>query len=404
MPKLSSVQVRNAKPRAKPYKLYDEAGLFLLVTPTGKPKWRMRYVVGGKEKLLSFGTYPVLSLADARAARNEARKQMALSIDPAQARRDNRLAATGREAFEALAREYVETRKDWSEQTRATRLRRLEVHIFPWLGQIPAADIKPAGLLPHLRRVEGRGNVELSHRMLQLCSQVFRFGVSTGRCDRDPAPDLRGALTPVKERHHAAVTEPRKFGELLRAIDGYQGTFTVKCALRLAPLVFLRPGELRHATWDEIDLEAGDWRIPAGRMKLPAPHIVPLAEQSIATFRELEPLTGPSGFVFPSMRTAERPMSENTVNAALRRLGYSKEEMTGHGFRSTASTLLNEAGWSRDAIERQLAHQERDKVRAAYNFDDYLPERRQMMRAWADYLDGLKSGATIVPLRHGAGA
>ncbi|MGH8590633.1 MAG: tyrosine-type recombinase/integrase, partial [Gammaproteobacteria bacterium] len=238
--------------------------------------------------------------------------------------------------------------------------------------------------------IEARGAIDTAHRVLQNCGQVFRFAVATGRAVRDPAADLRGALATVRGSHFASITEPKDIGALLRAIDGYQGTFPVRCALRLAPLTFVRPGELRAAEWPEFDLDAAEWRIPAERMKMRAIHIVPLSAQALAVLRELHPLTGTGHYVFPSVRTHDRPMSENTVNAALRRLGYAKDEMTGHGFRSMASTLLNEQGWHRDAIERQLAHGERDAVRAAYNYAEHLPERRRMMQAWADYLDGLK--------------
>ncbi|MGH6885504.1 MAG: tyrosine-type recombinase/integrase, partial [Geminicoccales bacterium] len=241
-----------------------------------------------------------------------------------------------------------------------------------------------------LRRIEARGAIDTAHRVLQNCGQVFRFAVATGRAVRDPAADLRGALVTVRGSHFASITEPKAIGALLRAIGGYQGTHIVRCALRLAPLTFVRPGELRAAEWPEFDLDAAEWRIPAERMKMRAIHLVPLSAQAVGILRELRPLTGTGRYVFPGERTPTRPMSENTVNAALRRLGYSKDEMTGHGFRSMASTLLNEQGWHRDAIERQLAHGERDAVRAAYNYAEHLPERRRMMQAWADYLDGLK--------------
>jgi len=290
-----------------------------------------------------------------------------------------------------VAREWFERySKKWAASHGDRIIRRLERDIFPWIGHRPVGEISAPDLLMVLRRIENRGAIETSHRALQNCSRVFRYSVATGRAERDPSGDLRGALTPVREKHHASITEPKGVGELMRAIEGYQGSVITKCALRLAPLVFVRPGELRRAEWEEFDLEGGEWRIPASRMKAREKHIVPLSRQAVAILRELHAATGDNRFLFPGARTNGRSMSENTVNAALRRLGYSREEMTGHGFRSMASTLLNEQGWNRDAIERQLAHGERNSVRAAYNFAEHLPERRRMMQAWADYLDQLR--------------
>jgi integrase len=268
----------------------------------------------------------------------------------------------------------------------------LEINIFPWLGARPIKAITAAELMAALRRIEGRGANETAHRAMQVCGRVFRFAVATGRAERDPSRDLSGALAPVKEKHLASITDPQEVGALLRAIDAYNGEWITRCALRLAPLVFVRPGELRHARWSEINFDKAEWRIPATRMKMRVQHIVPLSTQAIAVLRDLEQLTGKFDFAFPGTRSRERPMSENTVTAALRRMGYSGDDMTGHGFRSMASTLLNEQGWNRDAIERQLAHGERDAVRAAYNYAQHLPERREMMQAWADFLDHLKAG------------
>nr|WP_291514967.1 site-specific integrase [Abyssibacter sp.] len=278
-------------------------------------------------------------------------------------------------------------------------IRRLEANIFPWIGREPINALTAAAMLATLRRIESRGRVETAHRTMQNCSQIFRYAVATGRAERDPTQDLRGALPPTKQTHFASVREPKEVAALLRAIDGFTGTFTVKTALQLAPLVFVRPGELRGARWAEIDLDAAEWRIPAERMKKRAPHVVPLSEQAVAILRELEPLTGRGELVFPGVRDRKKSISENTINAALRRLGYDRQQMTGHGFRSIASTLLNEQGWNRDAIERQLAHAERDSVRAAYNYAEHLGERRKMMQAWSDYLDGLKRGADVVPIK-----
>ena len=280
--------------------------------------------------------------------------------------------------------------------------RRLERNIFPNLGGRPIADITSRELLGVLRKVESRGAIETAHRTKQNCSQVFRYAVATGRAERDPTIELRGALTPSRERHHPSITDPKGIGGLLRAIDGYDGSLVTKCALRLAPLTFVRPGELRRAEWAEFNLDKAEWRIPPERMKMRELHIVPLSAQAVDAVKELQPLTGRGKYVFPGARTNGRPMSENTVNTALRRLGYSKDQMTGHGFRSMASTHLNEHGWHRDAIERQLAHAERDGVRAAYNFAEHLPERRRMMQAWADYLDALKAGAKVTAFRKAA--
>ncbi len=270
----------------------------------------------------------------------------------------------------------------------------MERNVFPLLGNKPITEVTAPILLACLRKIEQRGAIYLAHKTREYCGQVFRYAVATGRAERDPSGDLKGALQPFKHENHAALTDPRKVGELLRAIDSYTGQFVTACALKMAPLVFVRPGELRHAEWSEFDLDAKEWRIPAEKMKMREVHIVPLSDQVLAVLAVLHPVTGNGKYLFPSLRTGDRPMSENTVNAALRRLGYGTDEMTGHGFRSIATTLLNEQGWNRDAIERQLAHAERDQVRAAYNRAEHLPERRKMMQGWADYLDDLKKGAT----------
>jgi integrase len=399
---LTDPAIRNAKPRERPYKLGDAGGLFLLVTPAGAKWWRLKYRFGGKAKLLSLGVYPQVSLKEARAKRDEARKQLAAVVDPSAARKAAKAARGGEDSFEAVVREWHGKHAPrWAPGHAGKIIGRFERDIFPWLGVRPVPEITAPALLEVLRRIEARGAIETAHRAHQNCGRVFRYAIATGRAERDPAADLRGALPPVKEKHHASLTDPKAIGALLRAIDGYQGSFISQSALRLAPLTFVRPGELRKAEWSEIDLDAAEWRIPAERMKMKAPHIVPLSAQALGILRELHPLTGTGHYVFPGLRTPTRPMSENTVNAALRRLGYAKDEMTGHGFRSMASTLLNEQGWHRDAIERQLAHGERDAVRAAYNYAEHLPERRRMMQAWADYLDGLKNGAQVVAL-HGA--
>ncbi|MGH8586821.1 MAG: tyrosine-type recombinase/integrase [Gammaproteobacteria bacterium] len=399
---LTDTAIRNAKPGEKPVKLFDEGGLYLILTPAGGRWWRFDYRFAGKRRTLSMGVYPAVGLKQARDKRDAGRKQLAAGIDPGLVRKAERSADA--DSFEAVAREWhAKYAPRWVPGHASKIIGRFERDIFPWLGARPVREITAPELLEVLRRIESRGAIETAHRAHQNCGRVFRYAVATGRAERDPAADLRGALPPAEEKHHAAITDPKAIGALLRAIDGYQGSFVTQCALRLAPLTFVRPGELRKAEWSEIALMSAEWRIPAERMKMRAVHIVPLSRQALAVLHELRPLAGSGRYVFHGLRTPTRPMRENTVNAALRRLGYAKDETTGHGFRSMASTLLNEQGWHRDAIERQLAHGERDAVRAAYNYAEHLPERRRMMQAWADYLDTLKNGAEVVPL-HGRSA
>ncbi|WP_027190866.1 tyrosine-type recombinase/integrase [Fundidesulfovibrio putealis] len=401
---LTDIAVRNAKPGEKKIRLRDERGLFLEVSAgkDGKPRkwWRFRYKLNGRENMLSLGVYPDVTLKDARDRRDETRRLISQGIDPAQARKSAKTEeAENGETFERIAREWwAKFQPTWTEEHGGQILRRLELNVFPWIGSRPIKDITAPEILKLARRIESRGALEMAHRTIQGCGQIFRYGIATGRCERNPAADLRGALPPVKEKHHPSITDPKAIAPLLRAMDAYQGSPITGCALRLAPLVFVRPGELRHAEWAEINIEAKEWRIPGHKMKMREQHIVPLARQALVIIEELHPLTGHGKYLFPSMRTLDRPMSENTVNGALRRLGYTKDELTGHGFRSMASTLLNEQGWNRDAIERQLAHAERDNIRAAYNYAEFLPERRKMMQAWADYLDSLKTGAKVTPL------
>jgi integrase len=396
---LTDTASRNAKSKLKPYKLADEKGLYLLVNRTGK-YWRFDYRHEGKRKTLALGVYPDVTLKEARSKRDEARNQLAAGIDPGAQRAATKTAAT--DTFEALAREWHQRNLSrWTPKHGASLLVWLVNDTFPWIGAKPIREIVATDLLAVLRRMEERGAVSSAHRVRQVCGQVFRYCVATGRADHDPSAALRGALSVAPTKHHSSITDPKAAGGLLRAIEVYQGAFVTKQALRLAPLVFVRTGELRNAEWSEIDLESAEWRIPAGKMKMRDPHIVPLSRQAVAILRELHPLTGGGRYVFPSARTpnGERCMSENAVLAALRRMGYGKNEMTGHGFRSMASTLLNEQGWHRDAIERQLAHSERNAVRAAYNYAEHLQERRKMMQAWADYLDGLRKGADVIPIR-----
>ncbi len=375
------------------------------LAPNGGKWWRLKYRHAGKEKRLSLGVYPHVALKQARERRDAAKKLLANGVDPSEQRKAHRAAVTERAAnsFEAVGREWFTSfSKKWVKGHSDKILRRLEHNVYPYVGGRPIAEITSKEMLVVLRKVESRGAIETAHRTKQNCSQVFRYAVATGRADRDPTVELRGALTPTSERHHASIIEPKAIGALLRAIDGYDGSPVTRAALQLAPLTIVRPGELRRAEWTEFNLDKAEWRIPAERMKMREQHIVPLSKQAIAVLQELHPLTGRGAYVFPGARTNGRPMSENTVNAALRRLGYSKDEMTGHGFRSMASTHLNEQGWHRDAIERQLAHAERDDVRAAYNFAEHLPERRKMRQAWADYLDGLRAGASVTSIKKAA--
>ena len=396
--RLTDVKIKVAKPREKAYRLFDGQGLYLEVSPSGGRWWRFKYRLAGKEKRLSLGVYPEVSLKVARERLADARKQLNTGVDPAAARRAEKQAHG--DSFESVAREWLAKHSPrWSNGHRDLTIDRLEKNIFPWLGSRRVAEITPPELMTALRRIESRGAPEVARRVLQISGAIFRYAIATGRSTSDPAAALRGALPPPSEKHHASIIDPKQIGALLRAIDGYEGTFVTRCALRLAPLVFVRPGELRRGEWEEIDLEGAEWRIPAHKMKSRQVHIIPLSFQAVAILEELQPLTGPGQYLFPSLRSRARSMSENTINAALRRLGYTSEQMTGHGFRSTASTLLNEQGWNRDAIERQLAHGERDAVRGAYNRAEHLGERRKMMQAWSDYLDGLRSKAKGKPVR-----
>ena len=397
---LTLAAIRAAKPTQKPYKLSDGGGLYLLVNPSGSLWWRLKYRFEGREKLLSVGVHPHVSLQQARAFRDEAKKAVANGLDPS-AKRQAEKSSTAN-SFEAVAREWLALQeKTLAPKTYEKAVWTLDTLVIPYIGSRPIAKLTASDVLKVLKRIEARGTHETAHRTRQRCSQVFRYAVQTERAAHDVTADLRGALAPVVSEHFATITEPARIGELLRAIDGYTGHFVTAFALKLAPQFFVRPGELRHAEWTEFDLDANEpqWRIPADKMKMGEQHIVPLSEQAIALLRELQPLTGRGQYVFPSIRSRSRPMSNNTVNAALRRLGYTPEEMTGHGFRSLASTCLNEQGYHPDLIELQLAHVERNKVRAAYNKAQRLPERRKMMQAWADYLDGLRASTNIVPFR-----
>jgi len=397
---LSEATVRTARSRQTTYKIFDGGGLFLLVTASGGKLWHFKYRFDKKEKKLTFGTYPEISLLDARQRRDEARRQVAQGIDPGAVRKAQKQAATEEtETFEVIAREWhTKFTHKWSPGHATKILSALTRDLFPWIGRRPINEIKAPELLATLRRIENRGALETAQRMRGLLSSIFRYAVATGRAERDPAADLRGALPQPNEKHLAAIVDPKEVSPLLRALDDYQGHFVVKCALRLAPLLFVRPGELRHAEWSEIDLDEAAWNIPGSKMKMKEPHLVPLSLQAIEILKELMPLTGSSRYVFPSGRSFARPMSNNAILAALRRMGFDKNTMTGHGFRAMARTILDEILQFRpDIIEHQLAHAVRDPNGRAYNRTAHLAERRKMMQKWADYLDGLKAGAMVIP-------
>ena len=397
----NSTKVEAAKPKDKPYKLFDFDGLYLLVTDKGHKWWRLKYRFQGKERSLALGTYPEISLAEARQRRDEARKQVAHRIDPGAAKKAMKQAAvTEAETFEVIAREWhTRFKSTWTEGHAGTIMGRMKLDLFPWIGARPINEIKAPELLTILRRVESRGALETAHRIRTIAGQIFRYAVATGRAERDCSGDLKGALPQPAESHHAAITDPKEVAPLLRAIEGYEGHFVVKCALRLAPMFFVRPGELRNAEWAEIDLDEAVWNIPARKMKIKQAHIVPLCAQAIEILKELKPLTGASKYVFPSGRSFARQMSNNAIIAALRRMGYDKETMTGHGFRAMARTIFDEVLQVRpDYIEHQLAHAVRDPNGRAYNRTAHLAGRREMMQLWADYLDGLKKGAQVLPL------
>jgi integrase len=402
---LTEITLRSLKSREKPYKVYDERGLYLQVFPAGGRLWRLKYRVAGREKLLALGSYPDVGLKRAREKRDEARKLVADGVDPSAKRRAEKSANAN--TFEAIGREWIELqRKKLSTRTFARNLRFLEEFLFPAIGRHPIGAIRAPDLLAALKRIEADGHHETAHRVRAIAGNVFRYGIVTGRAEHDLSTDLRGALAPVVTTNRAAITDPARIGELLRAIHAYSGQPATQAALKLAPLTFVRPGELRGAEWSEFNLgaEHPEWRIPASRMKMDEEHVVPLSRQAVAVLREVEPLTGDGRLVFPSLRGAHRPISENTVNVALRTLGYSGNDMTGHGFRAMASTCLNEQGFPPDVIELQLAHAERNEVRAAYNRASRMADRRKMMQAWADYLDGLRLGAKVTPFRRGDSA
>lgn len=401
---LTATAIRNAEPGRKPKRLHDSGGLYLEISPTGGRWWRFAYRFGGKRKLLSVGVLQDVSLAAARKRRDEARALLADGKDPSAERKAAKREAASRAAnsFEAVAREWYEKQAHtWVATHAADVLRRLEANLFPEIGATPIAELAAPAVLAALRKMEDRGARDLAHRVLQVAGQVFRYGIATGRCERDLSADLRGALAPHKARNQAAV-KPEELPALLSAIEGYGklGDKMTGYALRLLALTFVRTGELIGAEWGEIDTEGATWIIPAARMKMNAEHVVPLSRQALAILRELRAIGGGSRYVFPG-RNPDKPISNNTMLFALYRLGY-KGKMTGHGFRAVASTILNESGFRPDVIERQLAHAERNEIRGAYNRAEYLPERRKMMQQWADMLAALAKGAQVIPLQRRA--
>jgi integrase len=398
---LTDHAIKNIKPSKKITRCFDSKGLYIEVSPNGGKWWRLKYRFLGKEKRLSLGVYPEISLKKARELRDENRKLIAEGIDPSENRKKQKLIQSDNmgNTFESIAREWLlKHGRNWVASHSERTLRRLERDIFPWIGKKPISTITAHEVLVCVQRIENRGALETAHRALQNCGQVMRFAVATARLDRDPTADLKGALPPVKEKHFAAITDPTEVAELLKAFDGYEGTFIVKAALKLAPLVFVRPGELRTAKWADINFEKSEWSYFVSKTK--SQHIVPLSKQALEILNEIKPLTGNSPFVFPSSRNFHRPMSDNAILSALRRLEIPKETMTGHGFRAMARTILDEVlGFRPDYIEHQLAHAVRDPNGRAYNRTAHLKERHLMMRAWADYLDSLKLGVSVIGLK-----
>jgi integrase len=401
---LTDTAVKNAKSDGKTVKMFDERGLYLELSPSGGKWWRLKYRFDNKEKRLSLGVYPDVRLKNARDRRDKARKLLANGIDPSENRKTQKAVHADRAAnsFEVVAREwFAKYAKTWAASHSERVVRLFERDIFPWIGGRPVADVTAPEILTVVRRIEARGALETAHRALGNCGQVFRYAVATGRALRNPSGDLRGALSPVKKSHFAAATEPKQVADILRAMDGYEGTLTVRCALRLAPLVFVRPGELRKAEWEDIDLDAAEWRYTV--TKTNTPHIVPLSRQAVEILREIHPLTGHGRFVFTGARSNTRSMSDNAILAAMRRMGIDKDEMSGHGFRAVARTILDEVlGVRPDYIEHQLAHAVRDPNGRAYNRTAHLVERKKMMQKWADYLDKLKAGAEVISIRQEA--
>lgn len=396
----TDVTARNAKPADKARKIAAGGGLYLLVQPNGSKLWRYKYRIEGKEKLLAIGSYPEVTFANAMKAHRDARTQVASGIDPSAAKVQGKAIrrAVTENSFESIAREWLAQKSivpTYLEKITA----RMEADVLPYIGSRPIAEITRAELTAVLKRIQDRGAIETAHRARSEIGQVFRYAMKDDRATVDPTVALRGSLKSPEVKHFPAILDPKPLGELLRAIQGYQGDPVTRAALRLAPLIFVRPGELRTARWEDFDLDAAEWRYIASKMG--NHHLVPLATQAVAVLRDLQPLTGPAGYVFPGARTKLRPMSENTVNAALRRMGYPVGTATGHGFRASARTLLAELGWRTDAIERQLAHKASGPLKGAYDRAQFLAERRKMMQAWADYLDALREDCKVVAGKFG---
>ncbi|MQY52106.1 integrase arm-type DNA-binding domain-containing protein [Rhodocyclus tenuis] len=401
---LTDTAIRNAKPAEKPVRMFDAGGLYLEISPAGGKLWRLKYRFGGKEKRLALGAYPEVGLKEARGKRDDARKLLAADIDPGEHRKAQKEAKLERasNSFEIVAREFFsKNRATWAASHHNKIILRFEKNVFPWIGDRPIAEISAPEILTILRRIESRGAVETAHRTRENIGQVMRYAIATGRAERDPAADLKGALAPIKREHFASITDPAKVGELLRALDAFQGTFIVKSALLLAPLLFVRPGELRKAEWSGFDLGKAEWHYLVTKTK--TEQVVPLSSQAVDILKELQPLTGHGQYVFPG-RDPQKPMSEAAVNAALRRMGYdTKTEITGHGFRAMARTILHEELHQKpEVIEHQLAHKVPDALGSAYNRTKFLKERRAMMQLWSDYLDKLKAGAEVIRLHPAA--
>lgn len=392
---LSDLSIRAAKPADKPFKVTDEKGLFVLVNPNGSKLFRMKYRFDGKEKVLSFGAYPDVSLKQVRDRRDDARRLLAQDVDPGAVKKAQKQAraAAGQDTFEVIAREWMKTKgREWTESYASKTRSCLERHAFPSVGRDPIKTLSAPTFLSLFRAIEKRGTIDMAHRVQQHCGAIFRFAIAAGKATDNPVQSLKGALATTKRKHYPAITAPEELVELLCDIDDYRGEVTTKAAMQILALTFQRTKEVRFAEWRQFDFAAGLWRIPASVMKMREAHLVPLSRQVVAVLEGLKPLTGQGELVFPSSTNRDRPISENTVTYALARMGY-KGRMTGHGFRTTASTLLNEQGYRDEVIERQLDHEERDESRAAYNRAEYLPERRAMMQEWADYLGQLKESA-----------
>lgn len=397
---LTDIQIKNAKPQDKQYKLAAGLGLYLIIAPSGGKWWRVRYRFGGKQKELSVGTYPAVSLKAATIERDQIRLKVSQGVDPLAERKAGKLTVQLGDTFEDITNEWYEKHSpNWSDSYAKKTKSRISANLTRWLGDKDINDIDPQTLLAVLRRTESRGSTYTAHKLRQFAGQIFRYAIAIGKATSNPADALVGALPPVKTKHYATLTDPKAVGKLMRDINNYNGTYIVCSALKFAPYVMSRPANIAQARWEHFDLDKAEWRIPDKNMKGDQQHIVPLSKQALAILKDIHTLTSTSEFVFPSNSSNSKPMSIDTLRSALRRMGYGKGEITTHGFRGMASTLLNEQGWNADAIERQLAHVEGNSVRAAYNHAQHIPERKKMMQSWADYLDGLAAGADVVAIK-----